>query len=302
MRRSAHVSAVVLALVLAVLAAGGGAGEATTFGGPPLQPFGSCPALLAYAKQHALPLVGAYGLGGAAIGVALRSRRRRAGASRDASTPVPGVDYSTTNVQEEGVDEPDLVKSNGSTLFVVRADRLFAVDVRAGKPRLRGSLQLSPGASYELLLARQPPARALARRRLPGRRHRRHPSSDRARPAAVDPDRGGRRAIPVRCGSCAASSFDAEILSARLVGSVARVVTSSSHAADPAVHAARAGDTGRDGRRRRPQPRRRARVEDRRLAPPLPDQGPPRRDARPAHARRLPRRPPSPRSTRVSGS
>ena len=65
---------------------------------------------------------------------------------------IAGADYSTTNVQEEGVDEPDLVKSNGSTLFVVRGDRLFAVDVRARKPRLAGSLQLPRSGGYELLL------------------------------------------------------------------------------------------------------------------------------------------------------
>jgi uncharacterized secreted protein with C-terminal beta-propeller domain len=77
-------------------------------------------------------------------------------ASRAAGTA--GVDFSTTNVQEQGVDEPDLVKSNGSTLFVVRSDRLFAVDVRARKPRLAGSLQLPQTGSYELL-SRRPAAR-----------------------------------------------------------------------------------------------------------------------------------------------
>ena len=90
------------------------------------------------------------GRGGSAVWRAKDSVIAAPQAGRAAGTP--GVDYSTTNVQEEGVDEPDLVKSNGSTLFVVRSDRLFAVDVRARKPRLAGSLQLPQTGSYELLL------------------------------------------------------------------------------------------------------------------------------------------------------
>src|SRR6188768_3034453 len=141
--------------VLALLAASGGGSAATgtaaaKSGGGRLQPFGSCANLLAYTKQHALPLVGPWGIGGVAGAKDSVSTPPQAG--RAEITGTPGVDYSTTNVQEEGVDEPDLVKSNGSTLFVIRSDRLFAVDVRARKPRLAGSLQLPQAGSYELLL------------------------------------------------------------------------------------------------------------------------------------------------------
>ena len=35
--------------------------------------------------------------------------------ARRGATPQQGVDYSGTNVQEAGIDEPDLVKTNGVT-------------------------------------------------------------------------------------------------------------------------------------------------------------------------------------------
>jgi len=38
------------------------------------------------------------------------------------------TDYSETNVQEEGVDEPDLVKTDGTHIYVVESGHLFVVD------------------------------------------------------------------------------------------------------------------------------------------------------------------------------
>ena len=63
-----------------------------------------------------------------------------------------GVDFSGTNVQEEGVDEPDIVKTDGNTLFAVAGGTLRAVDVGGSKPRLLDSLALEPSSSHELLL------------------------------------------------------------------------------------------------------------------------------------------------------
>ncbi len=211
-----------------MLAAGGGGvaapgAEAKTGKGTPLRSFGSCSSMLVYAKQHALPLVGAYGLAGAAVGDATRA----AAPAADSAAGVAGVDYSTTNVQEEGVDEPDLVKSNGSTLFVVRSDRLVSVDVRGPRPRLQGSLPLPQSASYELLL---------------------HGNKllvlSRGGVYPIDGIGTGIRA-PIRPGPLQSTltevdvrdpaamrivrglSFETEIVTARLVGSVARVVTVS---------------------------------------------------------------------------
>jgi uncharacterized secreted protein with C-terminal beta-propeller domain len=118
-------------------------------------PFRSCGDLLGYVRSQASPLVGPWGFGGASLtrkglppGVAVPA----AGAAVDAA-PTEGVDYSGTNVQEQGVDEPDLVKTNGTTLFAVAGGRLNAVDVTERQPRLLDSLKLDGGWSHELLLA-----------------------------------------------------------------------------------------------------------------------------------------------------
>jgi uncharacterized secreted protein with C-terminal beta-propeller domain len=58
--------------------------------------------------------------------------------------------YSTTNVQEEGVDEPDVVKTNGKTIFTVRGPTLYAIDA-TGAPRIAGSLTLG-GYGGDLML------------------------------------------------------------------------------------------------------------------------------------------------------
>ncbi len=228
MARPAAFLALVTVLALAALAAGGGGGAAPgaaakTGTGAPLKTFSSCGSLLAYTKQHALPLTGAYGLGGTAVGDVARA----AAPAADSAAGLAGIDYSTTNVQEEGVDEPDLVKSNGSTMFVVSSDRLIAVDVRGPRPRLEGSLQLPQGSSYELLM---------------------HGNKllvlSRGGVYPIDGIGAGIRA-PIRPGPLQSTltevdvrdpaamrivrglSFETEIVTARLVGSVARVVTVS---------------------------------------------------------------------------
>lgn len=126
----------------AAAAAPGAPGET----GARLQPFASCGELLAYAKRQALPLVGPYGLGGV-TGVAVGAPVPPA-AARDGAD----ADFSSTNTQERGVDEPDIVESSGTHLFVVNGEWLRVVDVRSTRPRLVGSLRLGGGYGRELLL------------------------------------------------------------------------------------------------------------------------------------------------------
>jgi uncharacterized secreted protein with C-terminal beta-propeller domain len=116
---------------------------------PRLQPFRSCGQFLDYAKSQAGRFVGPYGLGGVVgrggiVPVATDAARTAA--------PVKGVDFSGTNVQEEGVDEPDLVKTDGKTLFVVAQGRLNAVEATGGKPQLLDTLKLDASFGHELLL------------------------------------------------------------------------------------------------------------------------------------------------------
>ncbi len=67
------------------------------------------------------------------------------------AAPTPGTDFSGTNVQEEGVDEPDLVKTDGRTMFVATGGSIRSFDVTAGTPRPLDAIQVD-GYSFELVL------------------------------------------------------------------------------------------------------------------------------------------------------
>lgn len=60
-------------------------------------------------------------------------------------------DFSGTNVQELGIDEPDLVKTDGKRLFVVVGAELWAYDVTGATPKLLSKLDLE-GAGGQILL------------------------------------------------------------------------------------------------------------------------------------------------------
>jgi hypothetical protein len=117
--------------------------------------FRSCTDLVRYARRHALRTVEprtrvSPGPIAAPAPVPVAAPERGAAPVSAPATPVP--DYSSTNVQELGVDEPDIVKTDGSRIFAVAGGKLRAVVVRDGKPRLAVSLQLEQGADHELLL------------------------------------------------------------------------------------------------------------------------------------------------------
>jgi uncharacterized secreted protein with C-terminal beta-propeller domain len=190
--------------------------------------FGSCPDLLDYAKTHATPFVTAYGLG-RPVGVAVGPKGvPGVGAAPAAgSTPQQGVGYSGTNVQESGVDEPDIVKENGDTLFTVEGGRVEAVDVRAARPELLDTLALDSGWSHELLLAGK---RLLV---LSRRGYWIQPLP--AQPAAmIVPQPSGSTLTEVDVSDPAALKvvqtleLDGAYLDARMIGSTVRLVSSSS--------------------------------------------------------------------------
>ena len=66
------------------------------------------------------------------------------------SAPVEGVDFSGTNVQEVGVDEADIVKTDGRRIFTVSSGRLVVVDA-AGR-RTVGSVTVAEGWGRELFI------------------------------------------------------------------------------------------------------------------------------------------------------
>lgn len=158
------VGAVALLTGLIVLIPGGPGGQRAA--AAELTPFDNCDELRAWFADAALPTIGPYGFGSAGIDLGMAGMPERAVAS-DAggaeAAAASGLDSALsgdavgpgatgTNVQEAGVDEPDLVKSDGSRLVVVRQERLHVLDITGDEPRELGSLTLPGGAAGELLL------------------------------------------------------------------------------------------------------------------------------------------------------
>jgi hypothetical protein len=122
-----------------------------------LTPFDACDDLLDYVIDHGQDLVGPYGLGGgfgyAVTDDAAETEVSAPSAEADgaglaapaeprAAVPQEGVDYSGTNVQESGVDEPDAVKTDGEYLYLVRGRTLEIVDVTGDEPEVASSIDL----------------------------------------------------------------------------------------------------------------------------------------------------------------
>lgn len=133
--------------VMGILLASCTSGPVTGLGGisqlfaGSLRPFEDCEDFLAYVKAHALERVTAWGLEG---GWDLFTFDAVAAAEdgTQSESPIAGVDYSTTNIQTAGVDEPDIVKTDGERLLAVARQRLFVLDVSGTTPQLLGSLRL----------------------------------------------------------------------------------------------------------------------------------------------------------------
>ena len=148
MRRTALLAAPVIT-ALAVFAGTGSSSAAgrdrpAAASGFRLQLFESCDELLAYARDQTLRLVVPNGLPETPLYPRATQFER----------PRGGVNYSTTNVQEEGIDEPDVVKTNGRHLFNVQFNRVRSVAIEDGGPRLADTLDV-PNGVHELLLRKQ---------------------------------------------------------------------------------------------------------------------------------------------------
>lgn len=66
------------------------------------------------------------------------------GTSSQSATALKNMadDYSRTNVQMQGVDESDIVKTDGEYLYVVADNRVHIVDIRKGKPKEAAVLEI----------------------------------------------------------------------------------------------------------------------------------------------------------------
>lgn len=124
----------------------------TTAGGGPtlvtvgLRTFGSCDDILSYYVENALEQVGPYGLGGDRrfLGTMAMEEEMMAeeAAAADASGAAPS--FTGTNVQVAGVDEADLVKTDGYHIYSLldTQGRLRIVEVDDGAVRHRSSLNV----------------------------------------------------------------------------------------------------------------------------------------------------------------
>jgi uncharacterized secreted protein with C-terminal beta-propeller domain len=146
---------------------GGHPGTSAKLTGADLVSYNNCSQLLRQVKAEAMKEVGPYGLSGSSGGslvfppggvvrgavplpTELGSNAPGSAPTSTAATPAgadgtAGQGYSSTNDQEAGVDEPDMVKTNGQVMVVLRQDPLGVqvVDVSGSAPKLEGFLPLS---------------------------------------------------------------------------------------------------------------------------------------------------------------
>src|SRR5690349_21884723 len=151
-RRASLVVATGIGLVaLLALSACTGESRALTFTDPgvPLESlklvaFDDCQDLLNGLRGAAKAAVGPYGFGGVYAvdgmpGGAVPGAKRAAEDNAAASAPNAPEPYSTTNTHEAGVDEPDVVKTDGRRIVTVSGGVLRVVD--AASRTLTGALE-----------------------------------------------------------------------------------------------------------------------------------------------------------------
>ncbi len=138
-----------------------------------LQNFSDCDGLLGHIRAEAISRVGPYGLDGDRYGPVFAEARLAdeeaafdvADASAAESAPAQaqaapsggddgagGPDFSGTNVQVVGVDEPDVVKTDGRRIILVKSGTLTVVDVTGAEPAVTGRVLLGERWGGELLL------------------------------------------------------------------------------------------------------------------------------------------------------
>ncbi|MCY4135500.1 MAG: beta-propeller domain-containing protein [bacterium] len=126
-----------------------------------LRSFGDCSTLLDYLRTETIARVGPYGLDdGPRFGIpepfaiqeadmmADDSAAPAAESAESAPASSSDGDFSSTNVQVAGVDEPDIIKTDGNRILAVTQGRLHYVDVSSDQPRYLGSVNLTSESSW----------------------------------------------------------------------------------------------------------------------------------------------------------
>jgi hypothetical protein len=122
-----------------------------------LVPFDRCDALLDWIIGNAIDHVGPYGFdswgGWWPGGDRLFATTTMAGAEAvadDAASGAPSI--TSTNLQEAGVDEPDLVKTDGDRIVVVSGQRIHLLTIDGGNLELRSTIDLPVWSDHVFLV------------------------------------------------------------------------------------------------------------------------------------------------------
>jgi len=127
---------------------------ATSFEVPIADAVGPLPPAGAQAESRGDDLGAAAGQAGDASGAAGVAADSAEGALATSEPPATGgpTEFSGTNIQERGVDEPDLVKTDGERIVAVSQNRLFVVVPEGSGTRVVGSVTLPSEGGHELFL------------------------------------------------------------------------------------------------------------------------------------------------------
>ena len=123
--------------------------------------FEACDPFLDYVIDRAVDMVGPYGLEDPFFYPLFGGDQRLDVFAMEESFAAPtadsaaraGVDYSGTNVQVLGVDEPDMVKTDGERIVVLSEGMLIVADITGSKPKVISRLQVGNMSVQSLFLS-----------------------------------------------------------------------------------------------------------------------------------------------------
>jgi uncharacterized secreted protein with C-terminal beta-propeller domain len=119
-----------------------------------LRRYSSCDALADASRRKAFEVVGPYGvptLGGVVLTDAVTTADEGEGSVLALTGGSTKPEFSETNVQEAGVDEPDVVETDGRRLFTIHDDRLWYSTLEDGRARIEGSIVLDDPSDMVLV-------------------------------------------------------------------------------------------------------------------------------------------------------
>jgi uncharacterized secreted protein with C-terminal beta-propeller domain len=237
-RRSALVAGTVVAAVAGIGAAQLLPGAAPTAQASGLVGYDGCRELLAHYRAELTRSATAYGFGFGYGGVAVDMPAADASvggvAERSSGGPdAVGSGPTGTNVQEQGVDEPDLVKLRDGRLVVFTGNRVRVLSADA-QPRLLGSLRIGGDQAYggELLLDGDRAVALVPGYRQDDRTQETPSGDDVARSMIWNPGTPTTRVLLLDLSGdqprlVEESTYDAQYVSARLVDGTVRLVTTT---------------------------------------------------------------------------